>query len=239
MFVRKQQIFFFSSSSFSLSFRILDAGMRMSKWQKEETFFFVPSPFTLISASASFFPKSKNSYLHILLIKRIIHFIVYVTSPVKFWTQKHCFNTVVLALSKCLKGWMQEIPLKFREVKYKVSRGRTLVSIRGDPERMFLILIPKLGVQDSRFSYSTSNSLISKWVRRGWYGWKGYDRRVLMTVSHEWDREEIQHNQHANYQQENSKMHQRKYIVLNDALCQVFLSKKNQLSHRSDRRNLT
>ena len=48
------------------------------------------------------------------------------------------------ALSKCLKGWMWEISLKFQGVRFKRSRGRTQISESEDPERIFLIWIPKL-----------------------------------------------------------------------------------------------
>ena len=48
-----------------------------------------------------------------------------------------------------------------------MSRGQTLLSKREHPERMFLILIPKLGMHDSRFLYDLSNFLVSKSVQRG------------------------------------------------------------------------
>ena len=54
--------------------------------------------------------------------------------------------------SKILKGSMQEMAVKFQKVKFKRSRRRTLTSERGEYESMFLILIWKFGMQDSRFS---------------------------------------------------------------------------------------
>ena len=54
----------------------------------------------------------------------------------------------VLDLSKPLKGWRYEIPLKVRGVKPKRGQGRTLMSKTGEPSSMFWIRRPKVGMQD-------------------------------------------------------------------------------------------
>ena len=67
----------------------------------------------------------------------------------------------MLALSKHLKGWMQGMPLKFQEVRFKTSRGQTRMSKSEDPERIFLIQILKFGIHDGQFTYRMSYSLVS------------------------------------------------------------------------------
>ena len=46
--------------------------------------------------------------------------------------------------------------LKFQGVRFKRSQGRTLVSKRGEPERKFLILRPKFGIQDELSEISSN-----------------------------------------------------------------------------------
>ena len=61
-------------------------------------------------------------------------------------------------LLKVLKRWTQEMSLKFQGIKFIIP-VRTLEFIREDPDRIFLILIPKFGMHDGRFSKSMSRSI--------------------------------------------------------------------------------
>ena len=56
----------------------------------------------------------------------------------------------MLDLSKFLKGLMQVIPWKFFGIIFKKSLDQTLMSVREEPESMFLILMPKFWMHDGQ-----------------------------------------------------------------------------------------